>query len=96
MPWEDSMAYTFSDELTGQPKDSIFLIWKMRQKTPIYMTSLELQLLFVFTCYLAQVQHVPSHFLPVKTKPALAIKTAAREGMRKRETDHSFSLFNKI
>jgi len=23
------MFYTFSDELTGPPKDSIFLIWKI-------------------------------------------------------------------
>lgn len=30
MPWKDRMVYTFSDELTGQAKDSIFLIWKMK------------------------------------------------------------------
>lgn len=57
------------------------------------MTSLELQLLFVFTYYLAQVQHVPSHFLPVKTKPALAIKATATEGMRKKERDGSLIFF---
>lgn len=84
MPRKDTKVYTFSDELIGQDKDSIFLIWKMKANKTNSCDFSGITALVWFYLLLSTRLAWATPFSLSKTKPAFVIKATVKERMRKK------------